>query len=123
MKDYLLKEYLPTTKAEGNKTTVLKVTLTYQKGGTNMFTGTGERRGYSLSVVPVQIEDMGAYKTESFMLFNNKGLRTFLLEVKKQSPKSEAEALRLAMAKKPYLIADVLAASGLTLAAAQAQAA
>lgn len=111
-----MKKYLMTTKTDGAKSTQIKVDVYYSKGGTSYFSGAVERRGYWLSVLPVEVEDMGTYKSEAFMLFGNKGLRMFLLEVKRQSPKAEAEAVRLAAEKEAEVVAQVLAKSGLTVA-------
>lgn len=92
----------------GGKT--LKIQVYYQKGGMNYFQGVVEKRGYCLSVSPVnrtKHESNGqVYYSESYTAFS--GTKIFLLEVKRCSDKAMAEALKLAEAKQEDLINHVL---------------
>lgn len=83
----LFKQYLN----DYNKT--LKVTVSYDKGGMNYFTYKTDKRGYYLSVSPVEITKGEGYQTESYVMFS--GIKTLLLEVNRASKSAEAKALGL----------------------------
>lgn len=72
----------------------LKITVYYAKGGVNYFTGKAEKRGYWLSVTPVEIRQGVGYQSESYMAFS--GYKQFLLEVGRQSNKAYNQAVELA---------------------------
>ena len=115
------KEYLlagnPCAAGREGMTSILEVTVSYSKGGANFFQGTQEKRGYWLHVSPVGIEKADGYNVKSFTIgAGPKGYKAFLLEVKRRTPKADAEALRLAALKERDLIEKVLAAGGLALA-------
>jgi hypothetical protein len=76
----------------------LVVEVYYNLGGMNYFSGKSEARGYYLSVTPQTIA--GGVKT--FTAFT--GTKMLLLEVKRQSPKSLTEAIKIAGLKKRDLI-------------------
>jgi galactokinase/mevalonate kinase-like predicted kinase len=71
----------------------LKVHLFYNKGGMNYFNGKEERRGYYLSVTPVEIEQRNGYQSESFLMFS--GVKRLVLEVKRQSDKAYNQAVAM----------------------------
>jgi hypothetical protein len=85
----------------------LKVEVYYSLGGLNYFTGRQEKRGYYLSVTPVEIEDHGGYRTETVTLFS--GVKELLKEVTRRSKKAETEAEKLAEERMETLINYVLA--------------
>lgn len=70
----------------------LKIEFYYSMGGMNYFTSRTERRGYYLSVSPVEIgrDENGRIRSESYMGFS--GIKECILEVKRKSKKSELEA-------------------------------
>lgn len=68
----------------GGKT--FSVSVSYNKGGMNMWTGKEMERGYYLNIRPVVLEKCDGYTSESFMI--GAGYNKFLLGVKRQSSKS-----------------------------------
>ena len=72
----------------------MKIEVYYNKGGMNYFHGKVERRGYYVSVVPVELTQCNGYQMESFMAFS--GVKVFLLEVGRKSDKAYNEAVKLA---------------------------
>ena len=69
----------------------LKVTIDYEKGGINYFSGQHSRRGYYIYVQPVQIERVdGRVVVERSMLFS--GGKKLLFEVSRQSQKAYEKA-------------------------------
>ena len=112
-KDYALTE--SPYKEEGYQG-VLEVSVGYSLGGANYFQGTQEKRGYWLHVMPIGVKDEGTYKSRSFTVGSGpRGFKVFLLEVKRRTPKSDADALRLGALNERRAIERVLA-QGLTLA-------
>jgi hypothetical protein len=83
---------------EGNRH--IKTMVYYQKG-----------HGYYLSVSLVEREDRGTYFIESFMAYS--GLRTLMLEVKRQSKKAYETAVALSEDKADKLRMDVLNMNGI----------
>jgi hypothetical protein len=71
----------------------LKINVYYNKGGMNYFHGKEERRGYYLSVTPVEIEQRNGYQTESVLMFS--GAKRLVLEVKRQSDKAYNQAVAM----------------------------
>ncbi len=96
---------LPLTNGE-----VLCLRVSYSKGGMNFFSGSSEKRGYWLHCGPEKRKD----GCRGFVMFS--GMKAFLLEVKRQSPKALAEAEAMAAAKERELILAVLDKQGLALA-------
>lgn len=74
-----MKQYIE----QGGKT--FSVSVSYNKGGMNMWTGKEMERGYYLNIRPVVIEKGDGYTSESFMI--GAGYNKFLLGVKRQSQK------------------------------------
>lgn len=81
-----MKKYLS---IDGNGVNCLKIEVYYHLGGINYFTCKEEKRGYYLSISP--IDKRG--NTESYTAFS--GIKILLLEVKRKSNKSYNEALKL----------------------------
>lgn len=80
-----------------------RVEVIYTKGGMNYFSGGVNKRGYYLSVRPVELERRaGGIVVESFEIFG--GTSYFLKEVKRQSDKAMKEAVELAAPKVDELI-------------------
>lgn len=71
----------------------LKVHVFYNKGGMNHFHGKEERRGYYISVTPVEIKQCDGYQMESFLAFS--GAKRLVLEVKRQSDKAYNQAVAM----------------------------
>lgn len=91
----------------------------YSEGGHNWYNGDNERRGYYLYCTPVQVEtkkssDKREYKTFTQVL--GKGKKLLLKEVTRRSKKAAEEAERIAEEKADWLLNQVLASYGLTLA-------
>lgn len=104
-----MKKYIP-VKANNNGTTDLRVELTYDLGGYNMFDYTKKARGYYLVVTPVTRER----GMESFTAFT--GLRRCVKEVKRKSKGAELAAIRDAELVEKAMIGRVLASNHLELA-------
>jgi hypothetical protein len=105
-----VKKRIKTTKPEE----LIEVEVSYNKGGTTLATLMGyadgpERRGYWLHVRRVTIRD----GFSQFCLGD--GLKAFLLEVKRQSPKAAAEAERLGAAKEQEVVQAYVSKKGITL--------
>jgi len=94
-----LKRYYPIKGGEGerngNKTRrMVKCYLSYELGGINWATGKYEERGYYAHISPVAtelLEDGGTL--ESYVAFS--GGKWLLVKCGRQSPKKEAEAIKL----------------------------
>ncbi len=86
----------------------LAVAVFYDLGGANYFSGGINRRGYYLSVRPVEVSrnEAGHVMTESSVMFN--GTKMLLVEVNRQSKKAEAEALKKAEENKERLVESVM---------------
>jgi len=72
-----------------------EVKLYYTLGGWNHFTSQEERRGYYLSVTPVQVnfDDEGNVVSRTTRMFS--GVKELLVEVNRKSKKREEEALEM----------------------------
>lgn len=103
-----MKKYIP-LKAN-DKATDLRVELTYDLGGYNLFDYTKKPRGYYLVVTPVTRER----GMESFTAFT--GLRRCIKEVKRKSKGAELAAIKDAELVEKALIGRVLASNHLELA-------
>lgn len=104
-----MKKYYP-VKTNNNGTTDLRVELTYDLGGYNMFDYTKEARGYYLVVTPVTRER----GMESFTAFT--GLKRCIKEVKRKSKSAELAAIKDAELVEKAMIGRVLARNHLELA-------
>lgn len=103
-----MKKYIP-LKAN-DKATDLRVELTYDLGGYNMFDYTKKARGYYLVVTPVTRDA----HMESFTAFT--GLRRCVKEVKRKSKSAELSAIREAELVERQMINHVLTTNKLELA-------
>lgn len=96
------------------KVTHLAIELYYDLGGMNYFTSRAERRGYYLSVTPVERSTVYGGTTEIYTAFT--GLKQCIKEVTRKSAKAEAEAEKLVAAEMENLIAIVCKKNGLEVA-------
>lgn len=83
------KYYLPIKNNE--QANNLKIEIYYDKGGYNYFTSRQERRGYYVSVIPVERINHGAYCSEKMVAFS--GYKQLLKEVARKSNKAAQEVL------------------------------
>lgn len=104
-----MKKYIP-VKANNKGTTDLRVELTYDLGGYNLFDYTEKPRGYYLVVTPVTRQS----GFESFTAFT--GLRRCVKEVKRKSKSAELAAIREAELVEKAMINHVLTTNKLELA-------
>lgn len=104
-----MKKYIP-VKANNKGTTDLRVELTYDLGGYNLFDYTEKPRGYYLVVTPVTRQS----GFESFTAFT--GLRRCVKEVKRKSKSAELAAIKDAELIEKTMIGHVLASNHLELA-------
>lgn len=102
-----MKKYIP-LKAN-DKATDLRVELTYDLGGYNLFDYTKKPRGYYLVVTPVTRQS----GFESFTAFT--GLRKCIKEVKRKSKGAELAAIKDAELVEKEMIGRVLASNHLEL--------
>lgn len=103
-----MKKYIAVTE-NLNHVTHLKVEVYYSLGGYNCWNGKNERRGYYLSVCPVERRG----NMESYVAFS--GIKECLKEVSRKSSKAELAAENLAAEKMKDLINYILDKSGLQL--------
>jgi hypothetical protein len=93
-----MKTYLKVKQNSGITENNIKITIDYELGGHNMFSGNVNRRGYYLYAQPVTLTENEyngrSYTSESATLFN--GFKVFLKEVGRKSDKAYKEALTLA---------------------------
>lgn len=92
----------------------VKVEVYYNLGGMNCFTCKEERRGYYVSVSPVERVNRGGYITETCAAYS--GYKVLLKEVKRKSKKAEMEAEQIAADGMNRIINQVLIEQGLELA-------
>ena len=104
-----MKKYIP-VKTNDKGTTDLRVELTYDLGGYNMFDYTPKARGYYLVVTPVTRQS----GFESFTAFT--GLRKCIKEVKRKSKGAELAAIKDAELVEKAMINHVLTTNKLELA-------
>ena len=71
--------------------THLKAEIYYSLGGMNYFTSKVERRGYYMSIMPVERRNKYGYMLESYVGFT--GLKQCVLEVSRKSQKKMNEAI------------------------------
>ena len=84
--------YIP-IKAMNSKENYLKISVFYDLGGHSYFTGKINKRGYYVSVQPVERSEREYGFAESCAMFA--GYKHLLKEVSKQSKKASNEALEL----------------------------
>lgn len=85
----------------------LEVSFYYHLGGMNYFTGNSERRGFYLSVCPVQVTKIGNnIRVKSYTAFS--GIKECVMEAKRYSEKVYQEAITLSKEKEEELIKYVL---------------
>lgn len=76
------------------KVTHLKIELYYSLGGFNAFTHRTEKRGYYLSVIPIETHTSNSgYTTVTITAFS--GIKHCIKEVSRKSKKAEHEAEKL----------------------------
>ena len=109
-----MKKYVA-LKDNGQRENYLKVETYYSLGGMNYFTYKQERRGYYISVCPVERwkTDTG-FMMEGYTAFT--GIKRLLKEVTRKSAKAEQEADKMAKDYENILIVEVCSANGLQLA-------
>jgi hypothetical protein len=91
-----MKKYIKIIKNEKDKNNNLKIEVYYDLGGYNMFTYQPKKRGYYISVTPVERSERNGVKIESVTAFT--GYFELLEECSRKSKKAEAAA----MEKAPY---------------------
>lgn len=104
----MIKKYIPLAD-NGQRENFIKVETSYNLGRMNYWTGENEERGYYLMAIPVEKSGI----MEGMMMFS--GIKVCIKEVKRQSPKAEAEADELAKYYEGRLIQEVLKKNGLQL--------
>lgn len=95
------------------KATHLKVEVYYNLGGFNAFTYKEEKRGYYLSVSPVEKRSRDGYSYESYTAFT--GRKLLIKEVKRKSEKAMLTAIEQANALQRELIEYVCGQNGLEM--------
>lgn len=81
---------------------ILELSVYYSLGGMNYATYKNEPRGYYLSVTPIERSEQGMFITSGYCF--GTGVKTFLLEVSRQSEKQQANACALAELEAERLI-------------------
>lgn len=112
-----MKEYIPVIAAQiGNsQTTHIKIEVYYSLGGYNYFTYKPERRGYYISVTPVERREYApGCMMEGYTAFT--GYKALLKEVTRKSAKAEKEAEAAAPQLREELIRRVMAECNLKYA-------
>lgn len=90
----------------------LKIEVYYSLGGMNYFTGTIERRGYYLSVSPVERSSPeSGFMSESYTAFS--GNKILLLETKRKSDKAYEKAVELSKDEVEKLVHIVMTKNNL----------
>ena len=75
-----------------NRDNAISVAISYNKGGTNLFTYNHEKRGWYFSITPCTIERRGSYNTVSFAAFS--GCKMLIREISRNSQKAYDEAVK-----------------------------
>jgi hypothetical protein len=107
----IFKERIPCTNGEDVRCNTLEVKVYYDLGGYNYFTYQPKKRGYYVSVSPLEVNgNFVSYQgfSGTYMLLN---------EVKRQSKKGEEEALKLFDEKKQIVIGYICNKHGIKLTA------
>jgi hypothetical protein len=107
----IFKERIPCTNGEDVRCNTLEVKVYYDLGGYNYFTSQPKKRGYYVSVSPLEVNgNFVSYQgfSGTYMLLN---------EVKRQSKKGEEEALKLFDEKKQIIIGYICNKHGIKLTA------
>lgn len=104
----------PDTAPGSEPNTHMKVEVFYSKGGTSMFSGNSEPRGYWASFTPVRVNDGSV----SYLLFAKGGGKVFLAPAARFSAKTFESFVAKVFAKKDELA--TLAFEGNLIGAAEA---
>lgn len=105
----VFKERIPCTSGFDVSCNVLEVKVYYDLGGVSWATGDRNKRGYYLSVSPLQVS------SNTVMYQGFSGMYYFLNEVARQSKKGEEIALKLAQESKKMVIDAVCKKHGIEL--------
>lgn len=100
-------------KANGQDINTIRVEVDYNKGGYSYVTGREIKRGYYLTVSPLEVQrdEQRGYLTERYSPFTQKSARVLLKEVKRKSDKAEREAVEMAQNYIGILVEDVAEAN------------
>jgi hypothetical protein len=96
-----------------NGYTDIKIRVYYDLGGYNLATYTPKKRGYYVSVIPVERTRKNGYTMERTDAFS--GTIYFITEVKRQSKKAEADAHEKARQVEKTLIQWICDKNSLTI--------
>lgn len=102
-------KYLKINENTHDKSTHIKICFCYDLGGMNYFTGREKKRGYYLTVYPVEKKN----GMESFTAFT--GVSECVEECKRQSKKAEANALEKLPAYEKMIIDYIVKKHGYVL--------
>lgn len=108
-----MKKYIRLKENNQNVNNV-EIEVYYNLGGSNIFTGKTEARGYYLRILPVNIEDKDGYNLITFGAFT--GLKLCLKTVKRKSAKAEQEAIEKVLSNLENLVKFALQNTGLEIA-------
>jgi CDP-diacylglycerol pyrophosphatase len=93
-----MKKYFKVKENSGITENNIKITIDYELGGHNVFSGNVNRRGYYLYAQPVTLTENEyngrSYTSESIVMFS--GFKVLLKEVGRKSEKAYKEAVELA---------------------------
>ena len=103
------KKYIAIVENNHDKCNFVKVYLDYDLGGMNYFSGREKKRGYYLTVLPVE---KGGHM-EGFTAFT--GVSELLIECSRKSTKAEQRAIEKAPAYEKFLIDHIVNKYGYTL--------
>ena len=109
MSDSIYKERIPCSNGQDIRCNVIDIEVYYDLGGYNYFSGSEKKRGYYLSVSPLEVD--GHFV--SYQGFS--GMYMLLNECSRKSKKAESEALKLMEEKKDVLISAVCNKHGIEL--------
>lgn len=104
-----VKTYL---KANGHGCNAIELSIGYELGGYNYFSGASNRRGYYAYAVPLTVSERDGYRSFTQALFD--GAKVFLKEATRFSQKT-ADSFALTDAVVQDLLDKVLQAYGMTL--------
>lgn len=105
----VFKKRIPCTNGVDVACNVLEVKVYYDLGGYNYFTSSPKKRGYYISVSPLEVGG-GFVRYQGFS-----GTYMLLNEVKRQSKKGEEEALRLLKEKEKMVVDYICNQHGIKL--------
>jgi hypothetical protein len=108
-----MEKYIKIIKNEKDKNNNLKVKIYYDLGGLNMFTHTPKKRGYYISVTPVERSERNGVKLETITAFT--GYSELLQECNRKSKKAEALAIEKAPCCEKMIIEYICKNNGYVL--------